>query len=359
MALFLRSLKKRPQKLLIARTDRIGDFILTLPVFDSIKNQLGIEFSVLCQDSVTPLLKNNPYTKSIITVKENLDELADEIKKHGFDALVVLVNDPFIRKLLPKLKSIPVRIGPLNKASVLFAYTHPVIQKRSKSILNEAEYNLELLKIFGKEEITGTRPQLYFTEEEIKEFRSRLPQLLVSSSVPNSFTVMHQGMGGSALNWKTSSYFSLLTKILKRGNTVILTGTGNEEQKQNQQFCDQLAEMYPNQLFNITNKVDLRELAILIHLGNLFIGPSTGPTHIANAAGTPIISFYPPIQVQSTKRWEPFLGISALFTPDVFCGQKFRCIGEKCKDYYCMDKITPDAVFETYQQMVDDAEEVK
>jgi len=359
MALFLRSLKKRPQNILIARTDRIGDFVLTLPVFSAIQNQLGMEFSVLCQESVTPLLKNNPDTKSIITVSENLDELAEEIKKHQFDALVVLVNDRFIRRLLPKLKFIPVRIGPLNKASALFAYTHPVIQKRSKSICNEAEYNLELLKIFGQSEISGSRPQLYFANEEIEALRSRLPKLLESSSLPKTFTILHQGMGGSALNWKQTSYFSLLSMILKQGHSVIMTGTGKEEVQQNRKFSDQLKGDYPNQLFDITNKISLRELAILIHLGNLFIGPSTGPTHIANAAGTSIISFYPPIQVQSTKRWEPYLGISALFTPDVPCGQKFRCIGEKCRDYYCMDLITPEAVFETYLQMVGDGEEVK
>ncbi len=44
----------------------------------------------------------------------------------------------------------------------------------------------------------------------------------------------------------------------------------------------------------------------LISNASLFIGPSTGPTHIANALGIHTISIYSPIKVQSALRWSPF-----------------------------------------------------
>ncbi|MCP4751119.1 MAG: glycosyltransferase family 9 protein [Proteobacteria bacterium] len=352
MSIFIKKLKHIPRNILVARTDKIGDFVLTLPVFEVIKKELGMNCSVLCREMVKPLLKHNPYVDNIITVNQDNDELVDQIQSHDFDCLLVLVNDPIIRDLLPRLRKIPVRIGPLSRLSVLFQYTHPVVQKRSRSILNEAEYNLELLKIFGLKKIIPVRPSLSFSELEISDFRPKLLKLLKTEDLPERFIVFHQGMSGSALNWSKSNYFKLLKMALKQNLVVMLTGSTEEEIRQNRLFFDELSSDFPFQLFDLTNCFSLRELAILIALSTLFIGPSTGITHIANATGTDIISFYPPIQVQSAKRWEPYMAKSFIFTPDVPCSQKYKCLGEKCSHYYCMDSITAEEVFKQLKKMV-------
>ncbi|NQU64592.1 MAG: glycosyltransferase family 9 protein, partial [SAR324 cluster bacterium] len=177
MARFFRKLKKNPTKLLVARTDRIGDFVLTLPVLE-VLHKAGIKASILCRTMVTPLLENNPFVDRIITVDRPDADPIEEIHAYGFDTLLVLVNDPIIRRLLPRLKDIPVRIGPLTKPSVFFSYTHPVLQKRSRSVMNEAEYNLELLGIFGLKPAQPPRPQLYFQEDEIQVFCAARPDIL-------------------------------------------------------------------------------------------------------------------------------------------------------------------------------------
>jgi ADP-heptose:LPS heptosyltransferase len=172
MALFLRKLKEQPKKVLVARTDRIGDFVLTLPVLEVLRKS-GIAPSVLCRSLVTPLLENNPFVDSIIAVDSPGSDPLDEIRPQEFDCLLVLVNDPIIRGLLPRLKDIPVRIGPLSKPSVFFSYTHPVFQKRSRSLMNEAEYNLELLEVLNLKSIDPARPKIYFRPGEIQGFRER------------------------------------------------------------------------------------------------------------------------------------------------------------------------------------------
>ena len=148
MAHFLRKLKQHPQHILVARPDRLGDFVLTLPVLEILRTVYEFEFTVLCQEAVKPLLENNPFVDTIITVKPDREVLIDEIRTQNFDCILVLVNDPVMRKLLSKLHFIPVRIGPLSRPIALFHFTHPVVQKRSRSLRNEAEYNLELLEIF-------------------------------------------------------------------------------------------------------------------------------------------------------------------------------------------------------------------
>jgi len=350
MALFLRKLQKAPTNILVARTDRIGDFILTLPVLE-VLHKVGIKPSVLCRTMVTPLLEGNPFVDHIIKVDDPDSDPMTQIREHGFDSLLVLVNDPIIRNLLPDLKHIPVRIGPLSKPSVFFSYTHPVLQKRSRSLMNEAEYNLELLEIFGIKPNDPPRPRLYFQEYEIQVFRSERSDIL-GDIQDEPLIVYHQGMGGSALNWSEKNYQILLHSLLDAGYRVVLTGNGKEESERNNQLINLLKPGYTEHLFNLTNTLSLRQLGLLIHLSDLFIGPSTGPTHLASAVGTEIISFYPPIQVQSPRRWGPYLSPSALFTPDVPCGQKFKCIREKCPHFYCMDNISPEDVLKQVKEIL-------
>lgn len=348
MAYFLRKLKTTPQRILIARTDRIGDFILSLPVFEALKKELQVHITVLCNETVVPLLKNNPYPDETISIENPFvsDHVKKEIQSRHFDTLLVLVNDPVIVSLLPSLHQIPVRIGPLSKPAVFLHYTHPVIQKRSRSLKNEAGYNLELLKIFNLNNQSHLKPRLYLSTDEVQAFRSTYPDLIPAWEDIRRIIVLHQGMSGSALNMTKPFYFSLVRSLLEKGYFVFLTGVGGEEAAQNENLYQATTPSLQARLMNLSNRFDLRSLAILISQADAFIGPSTGPTHLANAVGTPLITFYPPIRVQSAKRWGPYLAKGQVFIPDVVCPQKYRCIGTKCPHYFCMDSIHVEAVIE-------------
>jgi lipopolysaccharide heptosyltransferase III len=354
MAIFLRKLKHTPKRILVSRTDRMGDFILTLPVFESIKTHLDVYLAVLCDESVKPLLDNNPFIDQIITVEQNQDKpsILKSINQAQFDTLLVLVNDPVIKKLIPELKQLPVRIGPLSKPEAILHYTHPVIQKRSRSIMNEAEYNFELLRLFKISKTDGLKPQLYLSSDEIKSFQSSFCSQHPISKTSENWVVLHPGMGGSALNLGFEFYSSLLDEMAEMPLLIWLTGSGDEEKMKNQELIDSLGPTKRKKVSNIAGSINLRDLACLISLSKFYIGPSTGPTHLSNAVNTPLITFYPPITVQSAKRWAPFRANSTIFSPDVDCKQKYKCSGEKCPDYYCMDLIKHTDIINKVREMI-------
>ena len=328
--------------MLITRTDRIGDFVQALPVFEAVCKQLNIEFTVLCQDTVLPILENNPFVKSVIAINsgDSIDKTISEINPYKFDALLVLVNDPITTNLLPYLKSIPIKIGPLNKPKALIHYSHPALQKRSRSLQNEAEYNLKLLKIFDPNINVQIKPKVYVGSAE----KALLKKAFVTIQFDKRKTIIfHSGMSGSALNWNFKYYQELFSKLAELDVNIILTGYSEIEEKRNDILLKQLR--FQNFVYNLTGKLTLRDLIVLHSLSDVFIGPSTGPTHIANACGLKIFSFYPPIQVQSKQRWQPYLADSIIFTPRARCGQKYKCIREKCPEFYCMDQISVSEVY--------------
>ncbi len=354
MALFLRKSKHQPKRILISRTDRIGDFVLALPVFEAVKQNLDVHLAVLCNEMVKPLLDHNPFVDQIITVKPNCmnSQAIESIEMSEFDTLLVLVNDPIILKLLPELKRIPIRIGPLSKPGALLQFTHPVIQKRSRSVKNEAEYNLELLRFFQINRISNLKPQLYLTPGETDAFKIKYAELLAKVSHSQSLLVFHPGMSGSALNLEFKAYHEILAGMTQLPVNICLTGSGEDEHTRNQELIRSIDTSKQDSLIDFSNRLSLRELAILISISKLFIGPSTGPTHLANAVNTPLITFYPPIKVQSARRWAPFKADAIVHTPEVPCGQKYRCIREKCPHFYCMDLIEPGIVIKQIKDLI-------
>ena len=80
---------------------------------------------------------------------------------------------------------------------------------------------------------------------------------------------------------------------------------------------------------------------------SLFVGPSTGTTHIANALDIPQIAIYSPIKVQSALRWGPYKQGDKVkvLVPDVVCGETKHCAGASCPYYECMSKIEVEEAF--------------
>ena len=338
------------KKVLITRTDRIGDVVLSTPVFISLKKSFpSVSISVLVR----------PYTKEIVTDNPNLDEviiydpegehktiggllkLAKEIEKKNFDTALILFLD-FKVGLLTYLSKIPKRIGPGTKLAQIFL-TDRIKQHRSKVDKHETDYNLELAEILGAKPIRQS--EIYIPYEITKNIDNFF-SLIVNrqSSISNPIVGIHPGSGGSARNWKPERYAELADKIIdKTGAVIFVTGSPAEDE-----LLDRLVSIIKGKAFKYISYGGLKELAAVIERFNVLVGPSTGPIHIATAVGTPVVSIYCPIFVCQPKRWGPIGKNDIAIVPDVpFCE---RCVFEDCKYYDCMDRISVDRVFEEVEK---------
>jgi ADP-heptose:LPS heptosyltransferase len=75
---------------------------------------------------------------------------------------------------------------------------------------------------------------------------------------------------------------------------------------------------------------------------DLVVAPSTGPLHLAVALGRPVLTFYPPIRVQSAIRWGPYVqddSRATILVPEVYCGEDFKCRGNLCNYFPCMKSL--------------------
>jgi ADP-heptose:LPS heptosyltransferase len=154
---------------------------------------------------------------------------------------------------------------------------------------------------------------------------------------------VHPGMGGSALNWPENHYIDFVRAMVKEDRRVVLTGGPTEGALLNR-VRDALGDQSGKVWIYGGNQVGAIDgLGAVFAHASLVVAPSTGPLHLAVALGKPVVTFYPPVRVQSALRWGPYLKdekCARVLVPEVFCGQDFHCLGSLCNYYPCMKSLT-------------------
>jgi heptosyltransferase-3 len=285
-------------RILIVRTDRLGDVLLTTPVARRLKQVYpGAKITWLVRGYAAPLLENNPDADEILVDRGGpLKELIGTLWQREFDAAIVAY--PRWRAAWAVWRAgIPVRIGPASKPySALF--NRRVWQHRSKGEKHEADYNLELLAPlgvpFGR---VATRMEL--TAEERLRARQFLESMRISFKRP--VVCIHPGSGGSSERWPLNYFMELGDKLQEAGFDVVVTA-GPGENYQNV-MIDQMRRI---PVFVVGGSVSVRQLGAILSQMNLMVSNSTGPLHLAVALGIPTVSIYSPIATCHPRRWGPY-----------------------------------------------------
>lgn len=288
-------------KIIISRTDKIGDLILSIPSFFMAKKMYPeAEIILLVRKYNYEIVKNLPFVDRVYRIDDfRQEELLEKIKYFNADIFVALYNDSFIAKLAKASKA-KKRIGPISKLSSIFAFNKGVYQKRSKSIKNEADYNLDLIKKIDPQrfdEVFEIKTDIYLEDEN----RNIAKLFFESRNIGAKSLVVNPFMGGSAKNITDDEYISLLQKIYDRveGMDIIITCHISEEER-GQKL---ISGINRERVHLFANGGSLLNLAGIIERGKVYFGGSTGPTHIAGALKKDIVAIYPNKKTQSPTRW--------------------------------------------------------
>ncbi len=285
-------------KILIVRTDRIGDVLLTTPVSTALREAFPqAKISWLVRPYTAPLLEHNPDVDQILVDRGgSTSALAALIKKEGFDTAIVAY--PRWRTAWALWRAgVPVRIGPASKPySALF--TQRAWQHRSEGKKHEADYNLELLDALGVP-FKRYPTRFILTEEEQQTARKTLESHRLHFSKP--IAILHPGSGGSSARWPLTHFMELGDKLQMAGWDVVVTGGPGENYQ-----AVMIDQMHRIPVFIAAGSVSARELAALFSCVDLVVSNSTGPLHLAVALGVPTVSVYSPIPACHPTRWGPY-----------------------------------------------------
>jgi len=112
--------------------------------------------------------------------------------------------------------------------------------------------------------------------------------------------IVHPGSAGSANNYSQGNYLKLIAGLCDAGLRVILTGTAAEgEQFGVSEWSDHEA------VVNTMGRMTLHQLLALIGASDGLVASSTGPLHMAAAAGVMCVGLYGPNAPEWPERWHP------------------------------------------------------
>ncbi len=289
------------KRVIISRTDGIGDVILTLPMIGYLK-KLWPEIQIL--------FLGKTYTKSIIESCTAVDEFVnwDLIKDKsireqiGFftqlDAAAIIHLFPTKQTTrIAKLAKIPIRVGTIGRLHNLANCNRLVRFTRKRSELHEAQLNFKLLKGLGISFI----PTLLELPEYYNLKTQNLPNALTSLIGKTKFNlVIHPKSKGSAVEWPESRYLELIETLDENKFNILITGTKDEAE-----LLTRLPSLKKQNVKSLFGLLKLEELIALIGNADGVLAASTGPLHIGAALGKKAIGLYAPQKPIHPGRWAP------------------------------------------------------
>lgn len=329
---------KTPQRIIISRTDSIGDVVLTLPVAGALKHHFP---------DCRVIFLGSSYTKDIVECCPFVDEFADwhfitqlpvdkqidYIKSLNADTILHVFPRKEIAKLA-KRAGIPNRIGTSHRTFHWLTCNQLINLSRRKSDLHEAQLNLKLLAPLGLTSIGGTL-------QDVQRYLALTPQAKEFEALkllkPDRYNVIfHPKSNGSGREWGIENFQRLLEILPKEQYRIFICGTQKEEK-----LMGGLAQIEAENVVQMCGQLNLAEYVSFIAAADALIASGTGPLHVAAAVGTNAIGIYPPMHPIHPGRWSP-IGKKV----KVLCADKECEACRKTEDCACMKAIKPEAVRE-------------
>ncbi len=308
-------------RILIVRTDRIGDVVLATPLIRALRETFPYAFiAAMVRPYTKDVLANNPHLSEIL-----VDDVEGErkgyrgfwkqvqnLRMYQFDTALLLLPTERAAWML-FFAGIKTRIGVGRKFYEVITFMKSVDRHGYKPLRHEADYCLDLGKAIGVKDVF-LKPEILLTADE----RQHGMKILQDAGVRKNDLIIgiHPGSGGSSPNWRIEKYVELAEKILQEHRAkIVITGDRHEKY-----FSEHFQKIRSPHLIDLIGELTLRELiAVISHYTCLF-SPSTGPMHIAAALGVPTVSIFCPLPACSPMLWGPLGNYTkVILPPEDFC----------------------------------------
>lgn len=261
-------------KILVQRADRLGDLVLALPVIE----QLLFHFKqaklyLLCSNRNVKLIEQcgdiaGYFVFDIHTnpTKAEKESFISDIAKEKFDLYISLWNHPFYQSL-GKKAAINLSFGLYRSPLSYYFFSHVIHAKWNNIFTHESDFNLQCLEPLHLSKISPTPLKLIPKS-------NNLSNLNLPKNKP--LLVMFCSSGKVETSISESFFIQLLDYLCKHTFYHIVLTYGDTR------FFDTLTSYTHANVTNLNQHLDLHDLMKIIDKSSLYIGPDTGPTHIAH-----------------------------------------------------------------------------
>jgi ADP-heptose:LPS heptosyltransferase len=336
-----------PSKILLIRLRRIGDVVMTTPAVALLKTHApSASLTYLVEEPYRRLIEGNPAIDRVIAVpakqsRGDLVRLIRGIREDRFDVLLDFHGGPRA-SWITMLGGAKLKVGYAIRGK-RYLYDIRVPRGGPAGPVHSVVNHANLVRAFGAEFGPADIPALVLPDPILAE-TARVAGFLgdagFETSGADKLVVLHVGAGNKFRDWGTGHIVELV-KLLSKipGTRIALIGSDADKPAE-----AQVLESAPGRTFSLVGRLNLMEIRELVRRAALFVGPDSGPMHIAASTPTPIVAYFGPTLPAHFAPWrprgEPTVILEKLL-PCRPCPQR-RCL---TNDFRCLLGITPEEVY--------------
>ncbi len=339
------------KKILVRAPNWMGDAVMSLPALDAVRKAFpDSEISVLVRPVIGELFVGHPGVNHVV-IYDHHDahagwrgtiRLARSLRREQYD-LALLFQNAFEAALLGVLAGIALRYGYATDGR-RWLLTHPVELPDPTRALHQVQYYMHMLAPLVQETSTP-EPRLYVSPAEetmanrlLQEHGVRAAEVLIGLNPGSVY--------GGAKRWLPERFASVADRLMvdvrqRSPNPVrclIVGGPGEEA------LGEAIARRMLSNVVVLSGKTSLRVLKAVLKRCCLFVTNDTGPMHVANALGVPVVAVFGSTDPMATA---PYNGLSSVVRNPVDCSP---CLLRECPiDHRCMTSVSADQVVQAAQ----------
>ncbi|OGX16436.1 MAG: lipopolysaccharide heptosyltransferase II [Omnitrophica WOR_2 bacterium RBG_13_41_10] len=330
------------QRILIIRTDRVGDVLLSTPVIKAIRETYPQAYiAMMVGPYAKEIIEGNPYLDEVIIYdKDNRHKgwlssvkFSFLLSKRKFELAVILHPTNRVH-LVTFFAGIPRRLGYDRKFG--FLLTDRVKHTKQLGQKHELEYSLDLLGHLG---IKGQDKNIFIPikAESEKWVEDLFDQEKIDKL--DRLLAIHPGASCPSKIWPQERFAQATDRLIDEHGFKVLIIAGPKDIA----YAKVVARNMRHAVIDLSGKTSISQLASVLKRCRLFISNDSGPVHIASAVGTPVISIFGRNQKGlSPKRWGPVGKKDRVLHKEVGC---IYCLAHNCvKEFACLKAITVEDV---------------
>ena len=283
------------RRLLVVRTDRLGDFVLTLPAIRVLRRAYpDVWLGAMVSPGIAPLARTAEDVDEVLVAPPSIAGLSAVMVAFRPDVALFVSRSP--REPMAAWRAgLPNRVGSGYRWYSPWLHRR-VDERRRAGRRHEAEFALSFAHRVG-----GQSAEAEFPIALPKAVREAADAWIAMQRVGRRFVIVHPGSGGSCPNWPVSHWVELTALLEGQGIRVAFSiGPGDREVERALDREHMRIRRLPRFRGSVV------PLAGLLARAAVVVGASTGPLHLAAALGTPTLMLQVPWPTCGPSRWGPY-----------------------------------------------------
>ena len=291
-------------RILLVRTDRLGETILTLPAMHALRQAMpDATLILMVSAAIYELVAQHPDATEVMAEPAGTGPWWQRAYRLGrlwrswHVGTVIIANPKKEYHLAAWLAGIPRRVGYDCKWAGLL--THRVPKRTALGGRHEVDCNLDLVRRLG---LPASVPEWRWPP--LARERDDVVRLLAEQGLHPSelWVAIHPWSSHPGKQWPLSRYREVIRAMSQASSMKVVLIGGSEERARAQAVLPT-----QGQVANVVGRLTLKQLAALLQHARLLISNDSGPVHLAAAMGTPtVVLFGSSDPSTGPTRWGPW-----------------------------------------------------